>query len=135
MPLITWDDSYSVGVKTIDDQHKKLFDHLNNLFLSIKNKESKEHFKKIIMDLADYVDYHFSFEEEKFKEFNYENTESHIKNHHVYIEKIKEFEEKIKNDQLTTPYEMMDFLENWIFGHITIEDKKYSDCFLKNGLA
>ena len=31
LPLITWDDNYSVNIKVIDDQHMKLADLINDL--------------------------------------------------------------------------------------------------------
>jgi len=32
MPAITWKEEYSVGIKTVDEQHKELFARINKLF-------------------------------------------------------------------------------------------------------
>jgi len=37
MPLISWSNEYSVGVKSLDSQHINLFNILNELHESMKN--------------------------------------------------------------------------------------------------
>lgn len=136
MAYFEWDQSYSVGVKLIDGQHKKLFGLISDLYVALdKNAgEKTAPIENIILDLAAYVDFHFSTEEKYFKEFGFEKKESHTEEHHFYERKIAEFKDKYKEKGDEVGEEMMAFLKDWISGHIKIKDKEYTKCFNENGL-
>lgn len=131
--LIKWKDSYSVGVKQIDEQHKKLFVHINNLYSAMKKAEDRAMLGKLLDSLADYVDYHFSNEEKYFEKFGYNKKNEHILQHKQYIDKIKSFQMAYSKNQSFLSFEIIDFLEDWILGHVIGTDKEYTRCFNKNG--
>lgn len=132
--LIEWKNAYSVGIKQIDEQHKKLFAHINNLYSSMTEGKDKQILEALLNDLAEYVYYHFGVEEKYFEEFNYEEKKNHVLQHKMYTDKIKSFQEAHKNNQNFLSFEIIDFLENWILEHVTGEDKKYTKCFNSNGI-
>ena len=132
--LIEWKDSYSVGVGLIDEQHKKLFSHINELYLAMKEVKDKEILGRVIADLADYVNTHFTTEEKFFEKFNYERKDEHIVQHKQYTDKIKLFQEKYAENQLLLSFEIIDFLEDWILSHVIGHDKQYTKCFNEHGL-
>lgn len=61
MPI--YDDSLSTGVRSIDDQHKELFDKINNLLAACREGKGKEEVAKVMKFLSDYVIDHFGTEE------------------------------------------------------------------------
>ncbi len=136
MALIEWKDSYSVGVKIIDEQHKQLFAYINALYSAMKDGSDKEILSKVLDDLARYVDVHFSAEEKYFVEFNYEKKDEQIAQHKMYTDKIRSFQEGFKkNQEFILSFEVIDFIEDWILNHVTGEDKKYTKCFNEHGLS
>jgi len=138
MVFIEWDMSFSVGVKFIDDQHKKLFALINALYDAKESAANKDFIfiDGVIQDLLAYVDFHFKTEEKYFKEFHYEKEKKHIKQHKFYEDKIKAFHEKYlrERNEKEISGEIMDFLKNWISNHIKISDKEYQKCFNERGL-
>jgi hemerythrin len=132
--LIEWQDSYSVGVALIDEQHKKLFTHINDLHLAMSESRDKEILGKLLGDLSDYVDVHFATEEKYMDEFNYEGRGAQKVQHNQYTDKIKSFQEEYAKNELLLSFEIIDFLEDWILSHVTGEDKKYTKCFNDCGL-
>lgn len=132
--FIKWDQTFSVDVKLIDAQHKKLFAMLNKLYgVANRSENEDEPLENIILDLAAYVDFHFKTEEKYMKEFGCENDE-HIRQHQFYEEKIKEFNEKYQKGEEGVGVEIMNFLKDWISSHIKIKDKEYTGCFHDHGL-
>lgn len=135
MAKINWDESYSVNVKIIDSQHKKLFSLLAELEdLFARDREDFAALEDIIFDLGAYVQFHFGEEEKYFAEFNYENAAAHKKQHQLYVDKIKEFRLSCLEKDPGLFKKMLDFVEDWIANHIKISDKKYSRCFNEHGL-
>lgn len=137
MDNIIWNESFSVGVKVIDAQHKKLFSILNRLnhALAENDKASDQDFlENVIYDLKAYVEFHFKEEEKYFDKFGYEERESHAAEHKKYIEDINRFHSSYLNQEKDLSEKMLTFIEGWILGHINSTDKKYTECFNKHGL-
>lgn len=84
--------------------------------------------------MAAYVDFHFHTEEKYFKEFHYEKEKEHTEQHHIYENKIREFNEKYKEKGEKIGDEVIVFLKEWIENHIKIKDKEYTKCFNEHGL-
>lgn len=129
---MTWSENYSVHVKLIDEQHKNLFRILNELTDILGTEKLSERLPILLDELNEYAKYHFDTEEKYFKEFNFDESDDHINQHRYYIKKIKEL--TTDPNLLKKSFDLVDFLEDWWINHINLSDKKYSDCFNKNGL-
>ncbi|MCR4420914.1 MAG: hemerythrin family protein [Spirochaetales bacterium] len=134
MPLVLWDDSFSVNVKEIDSQHQALFDLINKLYEAMKKGQGKEVLPKIIDELFLYVEKHFSTEEKYFDRFNYPETENHKLEHYSFLKKVSEFKKSYENSEIALTIDVITFLQTWLTNHIKISDKKYSQFFNENGL-
>ena len=134
MPLILWDNSFSVNVREIDEQHQKLFDLINSLYESMKKGLGKEILPKIIDELFHYVEKHFSTEEKYFDRFNYPESESHKIEHYNFLKKVSEFKKSYEEGQKGLTIDIITFLQEWLVRHIKVVDKKYSAFFNENGL-
>jgi len=132
MSLMNWQDDYSVGVKEIDDQHKKMFDLINRLYESIKESKDRKLREEFLQELSNYGKFHLKTEEDYFEKFKYPQKEEHVKIHDLYRNKIKEFVNK--KDDIFLSFEIIDYLEDWWLEHITSVDKDYQDFFNKKGL-
>jgi len=40
--MIEWNDGLNIGVETLDEDHKKLLQIINNISIAINNNESKK---------------------------------------------------------------------------------------------
>ena len=91
MAILTWNDSYSVNVKEIDQQHKKLFDMLNSLLEAMKEGKGKEIVGTIIKDMQSYTVIHFGTEERYMQKFEYPDYPKHKSEHEKFISKLSSF--------------------------------------------
>ena len=135
MALINWDNSLSVGVSESDAQHKVLIQYINDLNDSMKEGKGKDAVVLIIEKLANYTATHFRNEEKYFVQFNYPLIDEHKKLHALFEKKISDFKQDVQNGKLGTSIEVLNFLVNWLKGHILIEDKKYTALFNSNGIV
>ncbi len=132
--MLDWKEEYSLGFQEIDGQHIKLIELINRLYDAFIKRQQAEEVIKVIKELSDYIELHFFTEEVYFKRFNYVGMLEHIKEHHFFIEKVKEFQTQAKNNPGRYVFNIITFLQDWIVNHITVTDKKYIECFKKNGV-
>jgi hemerythrin len=134
MNKFKWEEDYSVDIKEIDEHHKKFIGIIEKLSEGLNANLNEKVLEEILEELIEYGGFHFYTEEYYFDKFNYEFADEHKKAHSAFNEKIKEFQEKAKSDKMEVSFELIDYLENWLVGHIMNVDKKYTECFHEHGL-
>jgi hemerythrin-like metal-binding protein len=134
MAIVNWTDSMSVKIESIDNQHKRLFDLINEFYDKLSSEDKHENLIKLIHGMRDYTVLHFSNEEKYMKKFNYPDFENHQKEHAKFVGTVNEYVERVKSGKLIVSVEITNFLKNWIVDHIMVTDKKYTDFFIKNGV-
>ncbi|WP_182185645.1 bacteriohemerythrin [Pectinatus frisingensis] len=128
MSYIDWDQSYSVGVAKFDAEHKKLLRMINQLHDAIEAGRGDEMIAPLLDGLVDYVNTHFSHEEELMKKYNYSKYAWHKKIHDDFVDKVKR-DIKLHERHLLSPIQLLNTLRNWLLNHICHDDKQYSDFF------
>ncbi len=135
MPLIEWTAELSVGIESIDEQHKKLVNMINALNDAMLTNSSNELLGKIFTGLAAYTQKHFAYEENMFAEYGYTDSEEHKRQHNELIAQVVELKEKfIENPQGTMSADLMLFLKRWLTNHIMRTDKEYAEFLLSKGV-
>lgn len=126
MALIGWKPEYSVDITSIDQQHKKLVDFINELHDAMRDGKGADALGKVLRGLVDYTKTHFAAEEKLMKEHGYGDFAAHLDQHKDLLKKVEEIAdkfEKTKGSGLTI--EVMNFLRDWLTKHILGTDKKY----------
>lgn len=134
MDLVTWSDEYSVNIREIDSQHKKLVKLINSLHAEADEKDLHKTVGDILEELIKYTVYHFSFEESLFARYSYPETRIHIRAHTDLIEQIKTFLNEYHSRGNVLPADLINFLRSWLIDHIVGEDKKYSSYLNSKGV-
>lgn len=132
--FFAWNDKMTVNSKEIDQQHQQLINMLNELFQAFLDKDHKEKIGSIIDKMTDYAVYHFKTEEDYFRAFKYEEKARHEMEHEDFRDKVNEFRMKYKANHSALTFEVVNFLRNWLNTHIMESDKRYMECFTKNGV-
>ena len=135
MSLLTWTDRLTVGVKGLDDDHRKLLGMMNEFDDGIAAGQDKEALGKILDRLVDYTQIHFHREEQMFALTGYEAALSHRQEHDDLTRQMVEVQRKYNasgGDIL--PGEVMSFLKKWLVHHILGSDRKYGPHLNSNGV-
>ncbi len=134
MATLKWKEEYSVGVDMFDEQHKVFFRIVSDLHEAITRGKEQTVLDDIFRQLVKYTEFHFESEERYFDEFHYEDAVEHKEAHAHLCKQIADLKEKKEQQKLDDPYELLDFLEDWLIEHIMGMDKKYGPCFKEHGL-
>jgi len=128
---VTWHDSYSMGIKLIDDQHKGLLDFVNDIFNHATGDEREERlwFKDVIQQAVQYVKEHFATEEKYMIATKFPGYAEHKKSHDAFtltiVKSVKEFDAGKRLVLEKFAY----FLKEWVLSHVAVMDRQYSDYF------
>lgn len=133
--MLVWDSSYSVKVKEIDNQHKRLIDYINLLEASTRDADPQKLVTSIFKGLMVYTIDHFTTEEDYFRKFNYEKMEEHMQEHKELIRELNEYFTRFETEKDFDADRFMSFLRDWLIDHIMGSDKDYITCFADNGLT
>jgi len=131
--LAGWNPDYSVNVAPLDDQHKMLFRLIDDLGESIRQGKS-ESLGTTVIELDNYTLYHFITEERLLESYGYPGLERHRKEHEKFAASVKEFKNKLAQDNSTLSMDILNYLQNWLKNHILVTDKKYSSYLNEKGL-
>ncbi len=135
MSIIKWSDSYSVGVKQIDEQHQKLVDLINRLFDAMSLGKGREVMASVFEELRKYTTNHFFTEEKLMFVYGYSNYEEHKHIHEDLLKQVSELKQKFEKGELKITLEVIDFLKAWLINHIQKEDQQYRQHFAEKGLT
>ena len=130
MALMTWTDKYVLGIQSIDTQHQKLVEMINELQDAMLAGKANDQTGKILDGLVRYTVTHFAHEETLFAKHGYADSTAHKAEHDKLQQQVAEFQTQFKAGQSKLSPQLMNFLRDWLNGHILGSDKKYAP-FLK----
>lgn len=135
MALLEWTAKYSVNIKEMDEQHKKLFDMINELHDAMKGGRGKEVLGGIFTGLIQYVGTHFAAEERLMSAHAYAGYIAQKAEHDKLTKKALELQKNFQEDAPVVTMEVMNFLKDWLQTHILGSDKKYGPFLNSKGIV
>lgn len=135
MALITWTADLSVGIASIDEQHKKLVELINLLFDAMRTGKSRAVLDGVFSDLVDYTATHFTYEEELFRRHDYGEIDGHRALHRVLTDKVLAYKAEFDAGRISISIDLLKFLEDWLVEHIKKTDKRYGAFLSARGVV
>jgi hemerythrin-like metal-binding protein len=122
--LFEWTDQWSVGVDTIDAQHRELFAAINTL-LREEGKTASRDLAKVLDYLENYVSNHFGLEELYMRRLSYPGFPSHKGEHVAFINDFYDLRDEYDNNGATPELadKMGRYMGDWLVNHIGKVDK------------
>lgn len=132
---IPWHDGYKVGIETIDNQHRHLFEIADTLYSVITSGEppTKEAVKALLDQCADYVKLHFSHEEELMDATQYPSSSGHKKAHITFTAAVKNVVKDFSEGKDINLVELYAFISDWLVEHIILVDRSLGSYLNKCG--
>ena len=131
---VKWKDDYSVGIDSIDQQHKKLLNLINQLQTAVDYPTGEEFEREALDELVDYTKTHFSYEEGLMEQNGYPEFESHKAQHENMIQKVEEVLSEYQQNRDKAMSNAIVFLKSWLINHINGTDKEYSSFLIEKGV-
>lgn len=131
MDIIKWRESYETGIRSMDTQHQKLIELINELYKELRKEESNESIEEVLIKMTTYAEKHLKVEEGILETNGYPDFANHIAIHQSYRNQLTTLMAESKKEHEAAVKNTYAFLRQWWMGHIVAEDKKYGE-FLKS---
>ncbi len=132
--MIEWDDKYSVGISTIDEEHKQLIGIINKAIAARQHIDNSKEITEILNEMTNYAQTHFALEEAYMVRFNYPDYEHHRKEHQGFSIETMAFLDSASKGDSKLVCEILEHLKKWLVHHVQGTDRKYVHCFKEHGL-
>jgi len=123
MPIVSWSPELSVGVDTLDADHRLLVKTINDVFDALLGGSGSSATHKALQDLGNYVREHFSREETWMAEHSFPQYEAHRKEHQALCDHITRLQRLNGEYDEQIAVELLIVLRDWLLGHIANSDR------------
>ena len=134
MKKIHWTPEFSVGVRELDEQHKRIVLMLNRLIGANEVTTGSHLIADLITQMIAYANEHFRTEEDLLIESGYPLFSRHRQFHIDYRKKVTELCTATPLGVPDVPRVMLDYLVQWWRIHILREDMEYKAFFNEKGI-
>ncbi|OSM07179.1 putative hemerythrin family protein [Magnetofaba australis IT-1] len=137
------DEEFSVGVASLDEQHKGLFSAFMNLGQSIENvyddKALGVMLNLLFIQMEGYVKTHLRYEELLLEKWSFPELEAHKQKHDLLENELAAYKKCLdaaEDEQKKAIAQQISlFMERWLINHIQGDDRAYGPHLRKMGVV
>jgi hemerythrin-like metal-binding protein len=127
MAIFAWNESYSVRVREMDEQHQKLFEVINILAEAMRSGKGDAVVRETVEKLAVYTRTHFLQEEALMRKTGYPDLEAHRELHRKLMGDVEQYKKGLEEGRSASPVSLLNFVRQWLVQHIKQADRAYSE--------
>jgi hemerythrin len=124
MAYLHWSSDLDTGIESIDKQHQRILDYVNELN-SANSVGDTAVTNRVLNELVDYTITHFAFEEELQEKAGYPFLRAHKRVHEIFAKRVAEFQKRAADGENVAP-EVLSMLKIWLVNHIKGDDADYA---------
>jgi len=130
---LTWAKDFEIQIPKIDAEHKAIILKYISLYKLMKEGKGHQYYSELLEFLNDYVETHFSHEEQMHESKNFPLKTEHKRIHTEFKSNVQQIYNAGKTRSITDKdlINISLFIKNWLIHHILIEDRKFGD-YIKN---
>lgn len=127
-------DELHTGFHEQDNQHKKLIDLINELYIAFSKSGGRASIGRVLDELMSYTEWHFEYENDLMRRLGYGATEGHIAIHRKFVSEVEDLRKRFNSGENIMGVNVMDFLKDWLASHIMKTDKVLAKFLIEKGL-
>ena len=131
---ILWKTSYSVGVASMDNEHRRLFDVMRELDNALAMGSGQLVIDRVLKKVTDWAEHHFTHEEDLMNAHDFPGLEAHRAEHDEARRQIAIYEQNRKAGKPGVPVSLLLFLDAWLRKHILKTDLLYATYLNERGI-
>jgi hemerythrin len=134
MALVTWRDQYSVGVETLDNQHKAMLRILNELHAASLRGKAQEVAGPLLSQLVSLANEHFSAEENLMESTAFPGLAEHRAKHREMAGRFADLASRHEKGDTAVNLQLLYFVRDYQTKHMQNEDQDYARWLRAHGV-
>jgi hemerythrin-like metal-binding protein len=124
MSLIEWRDEFSVGVASVDIEHRELIELINDLHDLTGKGATEEKVLNSLGEIFAQISAHFALEEKFMRDTGYEAYPDHKEDHESLLDELRDIMDRVEDDGSYEETRLSRELERWFTEHFRTHDAR-----------
>ena len=122
MSLIEWKDEFSVGVASVDVEHRDLIELINDLHDLLGEGPTQAQVLEALGEIFAQISAHFALEERFMRESSYSAYPDHKDDHESLLDELRDIMDRVEDDGSYEEARLSRELERWFTEHFRTHD-------------
>jgi len=124
MTLIKWKPSYSLGIPSVDGEHRDLIEMINRVYANLEGSAESALVEAVLGDIHAGISAHFALEERMMKSAGYSGYTEHKQSHELLLDQIRDLMDEFAADPERGKHELQRRLGDWFSLHFATFDAR-----------
>lgn len=117
MALLEWKEEFSVGIASVDFEHRQLIGFINQIYENLKKDDGEYAVADFLGELCSMISAHFALEEQTMRRLNYDRFAEHKDDHERLLDDIRDIMDDCDSDTGFTRDALSARLGSWFEVH------------------
>lgn len=117
MSLLKWKTEYSVGIASMDDEHREMIELINDVYDQLGDAPDEAAIESCLEKIFSAISLHFALEERIMRDNHYDEFEDHKEDHEELLDEIRDLMDGFATDPEQGPRLLEARLSDWFGKH------------------
>jgi hemerythrin-like metal-binding protein len=124
MSLLEWKPEYSVGIASMDDEHREMIALINDVYAKLGTSPDADTIEDCLEEIFKTISLHFALEERIMREQGYDEYEDHKEDHEDLLDEIRDLMDEFVNSPTQGARMLEERLSDWFAQHFASFDAR-----------
>jgi hemerythrin len=124
MSLLQWKPEYSVGIQSIDDEHREMINLINTTYEKLDSDADADQVEEYLGEILSTISMHFALEERIMRNAAYGEFQAHKDDHEVLLDRLRDLMDDFFDDPASGASRLEQGLSVWFAEHFSTFDAR-----------
>jgi hemerythrin len=124
MQLLQWKPSFTLGIASVDTEHRDMINMINSVYATLEDENSAAEVDRVLGEIHAQISAHFALEERLMRAAAYVDYAEHKNSHEELLEQIRDLMDSFSADPAAGRTQLQDSLSNWFGVHFATFDAR-----------
>ncbi|NNF40283.1 MAG: hemerythrin family protein [Woeseiaceae bacterium] len=124
MSLLKWKTEYSVGIPSMDDEHREMIELINGVYDKLGDGADEAAIESCLEEIFSAISMHFALEERIMRDSHYDEYEAHKEDHEDLLDEIRDLMDGFATDPQEGSRLLDARLSDWFAKHFASFDAR-----------
>jgi hemerythrin len=124
MSFLQWKPEYSVGIQSMDDEHREMIELINATYEKLTSDNDVDQVEEYLGEILSTISMHFALEERIMRNAAYGEYQAHKDDHEVLLDRLRDLMDDYIDDPKDGANKLEKDLSAWFAGHFSTFDSR-----------